>query len=553
MTPVKRLLVVSVVCLFAVAVGGFLAVGADAQPSPPSPPTPIDEQPDDTDVEDGRTVPSEQIPFGIKTMYGNDDLERPSGGAGVAVAVVDTGVDRSHPDLENRVTLCRDFTGETVRRGTCADVEGHGTHVAGTIAADGGEDDLGIYGVAPEAEIYAFKACGDDGRCGADSLASAVRAAADEGADVVVLSLGGRTEPRVQAATEYATERGTAVLAASGNNGPEIGSILYPAAHPNVVSVGAVGPRRGETVSPDGYRVPDFSARGVDGPFSDESDGSLEVGAYGVGVLSPLPGADYGVKTGTSMAAPHVAGLAAKVLAASPSMSIAELRAELRDRAPRYDVTAGMGARAGYDPASGFGIPTVSEPRAAFSIRPAVPLSDAPFTLDGAASRADAPIAEYDWDTTDDGTFDRSGERIELERAPGTHRVTLRVTDAEGATATGTEDVFVNDRPRVAVSTPDVRAGEDATLSATVDNEFGEATVTWTLPDGTTATGETITHRFDPGESTVEVTVTDEFGASSTETVTVRAAPEDQGPAVSTFVAVVLVGLTLFVAARRSR
>lgn len=550
MAPAKRLFVVSVVCLFAVAVGAFLTVGADAQPSPP---TPIDEEPDDTDVEDGRTVPSEQVPFGIKTTYGNDDLERPSGGEGASVAVIDTGVDRSHPDLENRVTLCRDFTGETVRRGTCTDVEGHGTHVAGTIAADGGEDDLGIYGIAPEAEIYAFKACEDDGRCGADPLASAVRTAADEGADVVVLSLGGRTEPRVQTATEYANDRGTVVIAASGNNGPETGSILYPAAHPNVVSVGAVGPRRGETVAPDNYRVPDFSARGVEGHFSDESDGSLEIGAYGVGVLSPVPGADYGVKTGTSMAAPHAAGLAAKILAASPSMSVAELRAELRERAPQYDVTEGEGAHEGYDPASGFGIPTVSGPTAAFSVRPEVPVSDTPFTLDGTTSRADAPIVRYEWDTTGDGVFDRSGERIEIERTPGTDPVTLRVTDSGGATATGTEDVFVNDRPRVTVSVPEVRAGEDATLSAVVDNEFGETTVTWTLPDGTTATGETVTYRFDAGESTVEATVTDEFGASSTETVTVGTVPEDQGPVVSPLVVVVAVGLVLLAAGRRFR
>ena len=530
---IRRSSVVLLVCLLCVVGAVFFFVAAvGAQPTPPQ--TPIDSGPDDTDEEDDRIVPSEQVPFGIKTTYGDSDLERPSGGDGVAVAVIDTGVDRSHPDLENRVTLCRDFTESTVRRDSCADANGHGTHVAGTVAADGGDDDLGTYGVAPEAEIYAFKACNDDGRCGADPLAAAIRTATDEGADVVVLSLGGRAEPRIQAAVEYATDNGVAVVAASGNNGPETGSILYPAAHPNVIAVGAVGPRRGETVAPDNYRVPDFSARGVDGEFSDEADGSLDIGSVGVGVLSPIPDGDYGTKTGTSMATPHAGGLAAKILAGSPEeLSVPELRAELHNRAPRYDVVDGDGAREGYDPAAGFGVPTVSDPTAAFTVSPAVPVNDEPFTLDGTASRSDAAVVDYRWDTTGDGRFDRTGERIEVEASPGTHSVTLRVTDSENASATVTEDVFVNDRPRISILTPDVRPGENATLEAAVDNKFGNTTVSWTLPDGTTATGDRTTFQFEPGNSTVEATVTDEFGASSTASATVVATPDDQGPVVS--------------------
>jgi subtilisin len=544
----RRLLSLLVFCSLVCLAGSALAGPVAGQPAAPT--TPIDSEPDDTDTEADRTVPSEQVPFGIRTTYGDDDLDQPAGGSGVAVAVVDTGVDRTHPDLENRVTLCRDFTGETVRRDSCTDDNGHGTHVAGTVAADGGDDGRGIYGVAPGAEIYAFKACDADGRCDTDSLAEAVRTAVDEGADVVVLSLGGRAEPRIQAATEYATDSGTVVVAASGNSGPDTGSILYPAAHPNVLAVGAVGPREEETVAPDGYRTPAFSSRGVDEPFDAETEGALEVAAVGVDVLSPLPDGGYGVKTGTSMAAPHVAGLVAKVIAASPSdPSVAAVRAELRDRATRYDVTAGGGAREGYDPASGFGIPTVSDPRVSVSISPPVPVSGEPFTLDGTPSRADARIVAYEWDTTNDGDTDRTGERIDLEKPPGTHRIRLRVTDAENASATASADVFVNDRPRVTVTVPEVRPGENATLSASVDNEYGATTVRWLLPDGSTATGGTVTHRFDSGTSTVEVTVTDAFGAASNETVTVTAepaeqpvsaSPAEQGPAFPSSIAALL-------------
>lgn len=551
MDVLRGLLITSVIVLLCVSIGGASVAGVGAQSTAPT--TPIDSEPDDTDTENGRIVPSEQVPAGIRTTYGDSELERPSGGAGSTVAVVDTGVDKTHPDLENRITLCRDFTGDSVRRGSCTDRNGHGTHVAGTIAADGGSDDLGIYGVAPKAEIYAFKACRDDGSCGAGPLAQAVRTATDEGADVIVLSLGGRTEPRIQAATEYATENGALVVAASGNNGPNTGSILYPAAHPNVIAVGAVEANR-RTGAPDGYRVPDFSARGVDDPFSEEADGSLEVAAYGVDVLSPVPGREYGIKTGTSMATPHVAGLLAKILAASPaSSSVAERRSELHYRASRYDVTEGRHARAGYDPAAGFGIPTVSQPRANFTITPAIPVSDEAFLLDATNSTADAPILAYRWDTTNDTDFDRNGERIEVRTPPGTHSITLQVLDAENASGTVSRDVFVNDRPRVTVHVPSARPGVNATLSASIENEYGETTVTWRFPDGTTTTGETASYRFDPGNSTVRVTVTDEFGATTTEAVTVATVPESQGPVLSPLPLGVFVAVLLILAARPHR
>jgi subtilisin family serine protease len=530
----------------------LLAFGTAAVAGQPSPP--VGSEPDDSDAENGRSVPGERVPFGIRTVYG-DDAPTPSGGAGVTVAVVDTGVDTDHPDLRDRVTLCRDFTGDRVRK-RCVDEHGHGTHVAGTVAADGGADGRGIYGVAPASEIFALKACSAEGECEADPLSDAVRTATDRGADVVVLSLGGRSEPRIEAATEYATDRGVAVVAASGNAGPELGSILYPAAHPNVIAVGAVGPRVSERVEPGNYHVPEFSSRGVDEPFSNESDASIDVAAPGVGVLSPVPGGGYTAKTGTSMAAPHVAGLAAKILAgASKPLSPSELRAELHERAPRYDVTAGRHAREGYDPASGFGIATVSEPRPAFSVAPDPPTGGEPFVLDASASRSDAPITDYAWDTTGDGSFDRTGESIELEASPGTRPVTLRVTDGENATGSVTRDVFVNDRPRVTVTAPETAiAGENVTFEAAIENEYGATTVTWILPDGTTASGERVTRAFEAGNRTVAVAVTDEFGATAVASATVSVTEptvEDQGPVVSPAVLLAFSVCVLF--ARRFR
>lgn len=557
-----ELILFLVVCGLGVGAGGFVldvgpgssahvvaAADGDGDRPPETTLNEVDADDSDSSADDPeRLVPSEQVPFGVRTTYGRADLERPSGGAGVTVAVLDTGVDRRHPDLRDRVTLCRNFTGETVTE-TCTDENGHGTHVAGTVAADAGDDGAGIYGVAPEAKLYAFKTCDKDGRCSTQALATGIRAATDEGADVILMSLGGRPEPSVEAATRYAASSGVVVVAAAGNAGPDPGSILYPAAHPYVVGVGAVGPRSGQRVHADNYRVPDFSGRGLDGEFREDPE-YLEVAGPGVSVLSPLPGGGYAHKTGTSMAAPHVAGLAAKLLASpNPPATAAHLRAELRVRAPRFDVVHGLHARAGYDSASGFGMPTVVSPQPQFAVAPPVPVDDEPFVLDAGATRADSAVT-YRWDTTADGTIDREGERIKLQTHAGVNTARLEVTDADGARADVSRPIFVNGRPRVTVSVPAVvRTGEDTTLTATVADEFGETSVTWRFSDGSTATGETAHYAFQTVESTIEVTVEDEFGASSTERVTVRTSDGGDGAAdVWQFAPFALVGVMLFVA-----
>ncbi|MDP6583726.1 MAG: S8 family serine peptidase, partial [Anaerolineales bacterium] len=139
-----------------------------------------------------RVFPSDQVPWGIEMIYNNPFLVNSSGGAGVNVAVLDTGILDSHFDLSNSLTDCKDFTARKspVVDGKCGDKNGHGTHVAGIIATDGGNDGLGIYGVAPEASIYAYKVCSNSGSCWADDIAFAIRMAVDNGANIVNLSLG---------------------------------------------------------------------------------------------------------------------------------------------------------------------------------------------------------------------------------------------------------------------------------------------------------------------------------------------------------------------------
>lgn len=294
-----------------------------------------------------RALPSDQIPWGIEAIYNYDpNLTKTSGGASVSVAVLDTGVLTTHPDLKNRIAQCKDFTGakQPIINGKCEDKNGHGTHVSGIIAADGGDDGKGIYGVAPEAKIFAYKVCGTNGSCWSDDIAIAIMAAADEGANIINMSLGSDVESSlIKDAVTHAVGKNVLVVAASGNDGPEIGSIDYPGANPDVVAVGAFD------VNLD---VVDWSSRGInsttDADFIDYGD--IEFAAPGAVIESTWKDGGYVIMSGTSMATPHVSGLAAALWQKSsldPDSATRELlRKFSKDLGP-----------AGEDDASGFGFP----------------------------------------------------------------------------------------------------------------------------------------------------------------------------------------------------
>lgn len=252
-------------------------------------------------------TPTDATAWGVKIMYGNTLTDTPTGGADVTVAVLDTGVSVKHPDLSNRISDCKDFTSSApVTASKCDDGNGHGTHVAGIIAADGGKEGKGIYGMAPQADIFAYKVCSDDGTCFSDDVANGIKTATDNGANIILLSFGSDQESAViDQAIDYAAAHNVLLIAAAGNDGPYEGSIDYPAANPAVVSVGAID----NTIS-----VPDWSARGSNvgsKPYLREP-GDLDFAAPGVNIQSTWNNGDYSTLSGTSMAAAHVAGLAAK-------------------------------------------------------------------------------------------------------------------------------------------------------------------------------------------------------------------------------------------------
>jgi subtilisin len=277
--------------------------------------------------------PDNQYPWGIVKVNGG------SGGAGVVVAVLDTGVDTDHPDLQANIIDCvTKVTHFVPDSKSCEDGHGHGTHVSGTILANGGPEGLGIFGVAPGASLMTVKVCDRKGWCYGDDIAAGIYYAADNGANIISMSIGGDTaDPQVLAAIDYAVDKGVLPIAAAGNDGPEDGSIDYPGAYVKVIAVGAIDISEA---------VPDWSSRGInDGDYVIE-EREVEFGAPGVSVESTYNDGCYTYMSGTSMATPHVSGLAAKLWQGNA----AETRSYLQSIAKDIWET-------GDDTATGFGLP----------------------------------------------------------------------------------------------------------------------------------------------------------------------------------------------------
>ena len=212
-----------------------------------------------------------------------------SRGKGAVVAVLDTGADSNHPDLEGQFIATRSFVGD----GNPLDRNGHGTHVAGTIGA--WDNQTGVVGIAPECKLLSGKVLSDGGSGGDSGIAAGIRWAVEQKAHIISMSLGSSSPaPRIHEAIKEAVDLGCIVIAAAGNEGPREGTTGYPGSYPEVVSVGAIGQ--------DG-RLTSFSSRG-----------KVDVAAPGYQILSTVPGGKYARMSGTSMATPLVAGCAALVV-----------------------------------------------------------------------------------------------------------------------------------------------------------------------------------------------------------------------------------------------
>ncbi|MFM9595555.1 type VII secretion-associated serine protease mycosin [Streptomyces scabiei] len=268
---------------------------------------------------------------------------RTTKGAGITVAVLDTGVDDEHPDLAGNILPTKDMVGFGASRGDRPWAR-HGTAMAGIIAGHGhGVNNAdGVLGIAPEAKILPVRVILEDkdpARSKARStrgnaLAEGIRWAADQDVDVINLSLGddsesAHPEPSEDAAVQYALSKGSIVVASAGNGGAKGDHISYPAAYPGVIAVTAV--------DEDGDRAP-FSTRRW----------YATVSAPGVDVVIADPDRKYYEGWGTSAAAAFVSGAAALIKAAHPSLTPAQVKRLLEDTAREAPV-------GGRDDSRGFG------------------------------------------------------------------------------------------------------------------------------------------------------------------------------------------------------
>ncbi|WP_246273576.1 S8 family peptidase [Phytohabitans houttuyneae] len=266
-------------------------------------------------------------------------------GVGAKIAILDTGVDPTHPDLAGRVTEKVDFT---VEGGDAIDRHGHGTHVAAVAAGSGAGARGERSGIAPGADLLAGKVLDDQGN-GMDSQVIAGMEWAASRADVVNMSLGGwepsdGTDPMSMAVDTLTRKHGTLFVVAAGNDGYADRLITAPAAAASALTVGAVDARD---------RLADFSSRG---PVINTNAAKPEIVAPGVDIVAARAAGTamgrvvderYTAASGTSMAAPHVAGAAALLVQRHPGWDATRLKAALvgaADRLPGadpYEVGAG--------------------------------------------------------------------------------------------------------------------------------------------------------------------------------------------------------------------
>lgn len=276
---------------------------------------------------------TEQYTWGLQAVMAADNHFT---GKGIKVAVLDTGFDAQHPDFAGRSVVTKSF----VEGEDASDGHGHGTHCIGTSCGPRKVAGYRGYGVASEAEIFAGKVLGTSGSGSDSSILAGIDWALENQCHVISMSLGAdvRTvHPPYVTAGRRALEKGSLIIAAAGNNAKrkanDPGFVGAPANSPYIMAVGALD---------SSLAVADFSARTIPG-----RGGQVDIAGPGVDIYSSWPGEQrYNTISGTSMATPHVAGVAA-LLAQATGLRARELWAQLVQESRRLeqfsvDVGAGL-------------------------------------------------------------------------------------------------------------------------------------------------------------------------------------------------------------------
>ena len=291
---------------------------------------------------------AQSTPWGVDRV--DAEVAHASGetGAGADVAIIDTGIDSDHPDLQANLGAGKSFVACETKGGcrfgakpadnTCYeswdDDNNHGTHCAGI--AGGVDNSQGIVGVAPDVTLHAVKVLDKCGSGSFSDIAAGVQWTADQGYDVGSLSLGGSSgSAALKDAVQYASSKGVLLVAAAGNSGPCSDCVGYPAAYSEVVAVSSTA---------SGDALSDFSSTGPE----------VEIAAPGSNVNSSVANGGYDTYSGTSMACPHVSGAAGQLMAKGATND--EARSQLKSTAENIGLASNESGAGLLDAASALGL-----------------------------------------------------------------------------------------------------------------------------------------------------------------------------------------------------
>jgi thermitase len=361
------------------------------------------------------------------------------GSPSVTIAIVDTGIDYTHPDLSGKVTLGPDYGSNDSNP---MDTQGHGTHVAG-IAGAKANNGIGAAGVCPGCQLMAVKVFPDGSSSASHfAIAQGITWAADNGADVINLSLGGTSSSStMQSAVDYAWQHGVVVVAAAGNSATSVPH--YPGAYTNVIAVGS-------TTSSD--TLSSFSNYGS----------WVDVTAPGSSIFSTIKGGGYQSWSGTSMASPVVAGAAGLAFSGLAGATNTSVRAAVEQAVtdlgtPGRDTTYGYGRIDLSKLFTGGGTPPPSAPSISTASLPGGTVGT-PYSASLAASGGTTP---YTWSlasgTPPAGiTLSSAGTLSGTPTTAGSATFTVRVTDANNQTATKTLSITIAPAPPPPGGVPDL-------------------------------------------------------------------------------------------------
>jgi len=421
------------------------------------------------------------------------------------------------------------------------DDNGHGTHVTGTIAQST-DNDIGTAGVAFNCSIMPVKVLNSYGSGSYTAIADGIKWAADNGAKVINMSLGGsQPSTTLQSALEHAYNKGVTIVCAAGNNGQP--ALSYPAAYDAYcIAVGAT--RYDETrASYSNYgNSLDLVAPGGDTSVDQNGDG------YGDGVLQQTFGSTYNdwgywFYQGTSMAAPHVSGVAALVISYGVASTPDEVRNVLQTTAKKlgptdFDPQYGWGRVDAYAALNYSAVPNI--PPVAVAGGPYAGKEDVPVTFNGSGSYGldGNTIKAYYWNFGD-GKTGTGVNPTHTYTAGGTYTVTLIVNDgrANSAPSTGTVQIAEVNDPPIANAGPDqsVLVGNTVNFNGSGSNDPDGTIVSyfWDFGDNSTGNGviSSISHAYSAaGQYYVTLTVTDNGGLQGMDTcvITVSALPQKE-------------------------